>query len=286
MIVVGLATPGSMGTAYGRALMAGGTAVVTSVDGRSERTRRLADGLGILPTLTEVVAVADVVVSVCPPAEARTVAVHVAHLSDQLGRAPLFVDLNAVAPSTVIEIQNAIAPAGLDLVDGAVGGVPPVGSSTARLFLSGPRAAEIAELTAPGFAPMVLGGEVGLASAVKMCTTSVHKAMAAVWAQALETALRYGVLDVVLADLASRFPESVVDAPFDIARAASTSGRVGPEARQIALTQASAGLSPELFAGVEAVYERLGRSPLAALPPEEITDLPDLKAVLDMLRVR
>ena len=46
----------------------GGARVVATVDGRSERTRRLAHGLELLPSLAEVVAASDLVVSVCPPA--------------------------------------------------------------------------------------------------------------------------------------------------------------------------------------------------------------------------
>lgn len=41
--------------------------------------------------------------------------------------------------------------------------------------------------------------------------------------------------------------------------------------------------SPELFAGMAAVYARLSATPLAALTPEEARDLTDLEAVLARL---
>ena len=56
MTVIGIVSPGAMGSALGRAWAAGGARVVATVDGRSARTRRLAHGLELLPTLADVVA--------------------------------------------------------------------------------------------------------------------------------------------------------------------------------------------------------------------------------------
>ena len=94
-----------------------------------------------------------------------------------------------------------------------------------------------------------------------MCTASVYKGTTAVWMQALQTARRLGVLDVVLADLAEAYPDQVATAAGRLATAASKSGRFVAEMEQIALTQAAAGASPELFAGMAAVYARLARTP-------------------------
>jgi hypothetical protein len=52
----------------------------------------------------------------------------------------------------------------------------------------------------------------------------------------------------------------------------------------IAATQAAAGGSVELFAGIAAVYRRLASTPLAATSPEEAAALDDLTAVLARLR--
>ena len=74
MATVGIVSPGAMGSAVGRALLRGGARVVATVAGRSERTARLAEGLELLPALDAVVAEADVVLSIVPPAEAPAVA--------------------------------------------------------------------------------------------------------------------------------------------------------------------------------------------------------------------
>jgi len=69
---VGIVSPGAMGSAIAHALAVGGARVVTSVSGRSERTRRLAERAGaeLLPDLRAVVREAEVVLSIVPPESA------------------------------------------------------------------------------------------------------------------------------------------------------------------------------------------------------------------------
>lgn len=279
---IGIVSPGAMGSALGRAWAAGGARVVATVEGRSERTRGLAHGLELLPSLTDVVRSADVVVSICPPAAAGAVLGTVVAATG--GSRPLLVDLNAVSPDTVRELADRAAAAGLDLVDGAVSGGPPGPGDDTMVYLSGRRAAELAGLAADGIRTRVVGDEVGAASGVKMCTASVYKGTTALWAQALQTAHALGVLDVVLDDLGEAFPEMVPGAARRIAVATSKAHRFVGEMEQIAATQEAAGASGELFAGMAAVYRRLAASDLAALSPEEARALADLTDVLTRLR--
>ncbi|GAB2619377.1 hypothetical protein Aab01nite_33410 [Paractinoplanes abujensis] len=88
MVTVGLVSAGFMGAGLGRALIEGGARVVTTIDGRSARTARLAAeaGLELLPTLTDVVAVADVVLSVTPPGVAVDTARSIAVAARRAGR--------------------------------------------------------------------------------------------------------------------------------------------------------------------------------------------------------
>ncbi len=278
---IGIVSPGAMGSALGRAWAAGGARVVATVEGRSERTRGLAHGLELLPSLAEVVAASDVIVSVCPPAYAATV------LDDVLAvvgdHRPLLADLNAVAPETVRGLADRAAAYGLDLVDGAVSGGPPQPGDDTMVYLSGGRAAELAALAADGIRTRVVGDGVGAASGVKMCTASVYKGTTALWAQALQTAHALGVLDVVLDDLAEAFPEQVPGAGRRIAVSTTKAHRFVGEMEQIAATQAAAGAAGELFEGMAAVYRRLATTDLARLSPEEARTLDDLTAVLTRL---
>lgn len=87
MVTVGLVSVGFMGSGLGGALRQGGARVVTTVDGRSQRTARLAAeaGLELLPTLADVLAVAEVVLSVTPPGAAVKTAQAIAVAANEAG---------------------------------------------------------------------------------------------------------------------------------------------------------------------------------------------------------
>jgi 3-hydroxyisobutyrate dehydrogenase-like beta-hydroxyacid dehydrogenase len=269
---VGIVSPGAMGSALADALE---SRVVATLEARSERTRGLAaqaERLELLPTFGDVLREADVVLSVVPPGEAEEIGSAIR----QAGARFLFVDLNAVSPETVRRI-------GAD-VDGAISGPPPWRPDTTRIYLSGPRAAEVESLPWTRVELVVVGEEVGTASAVKMCTASVYKGTTALLAHALLTARSAGVLEHVLDDLRSSFPELIDGAGTAVARATTKSARYVPEMREIAETQAGAGLPRELFDGVAAAYEALSKRELARMAPEDIRAGLDVAKALDQLR--
>lgn len=282
MRTIGIVSPGAMGSALGRAWQAGGASAVTTVAGRSARTRELAEGLTLMDSLEDVVAASDVVVSICPPAVAEQSLSEVVAAARRTSSCPLLADLNAVSPGTVDRLVGLAD--GLDLVDGSISGHPPVPGGDTMLYLSGPRAAELAALPADGLRTRIVGDRAGQASAVKMCTASVYKGTTALWSQALETADRLGVLDVVVEDLAEEFPGTAAAAGKLIALATSKSARFVGEMREIAATQEAAGVSRELFEAMAAVYTRLARTSLAELSPEQAGALSDLREVLSRLR--
>jgi 3-hydroxyisobutyrate dehydrogenase-like beta-hydroxyacid dehydrogenase len=278
---IGIVSPGAMGSALGRAWAAGGARVVATVNGRSERTRRLAHGLELLPTLAEVVRASDLVLSVCPPGAAAEVLDDV--LAAASGTTPVYADLNAISPALAESLADSAAARGLPFVDGSISGGPPTPGGDTLVYLSGSHAAWLAGLAADGIRPRVVGERPGTASAVKMCTASVYKGTTLVWLQALETAHRLGVLDHVLADLGEEFPDEVAGAARRLAMAASKSGRFVGEMDQIAATQGAAGVGSTLFAGMSAAYERVSRTPLGDLTPEEARRIDDLSDVLRRL---
>lgn len=280
---IGIVSPGAMGSALGRAWQAGGARVLATVEGRSERTRALAQGLELVPDLTTVVGESDVVVSICPPGQARAVLVTILDAARERRVSPVVADLNAISPATVQELAALAEASGLHLLDGSISGGPPAPGDDTMLYLSGGPTGVLADLPADGLRTQVVGSAPGLASAVKMCTASVYKGTTALWTQALQTAYSHGVLDVVLADLAEAFPGTAGRAGRLIAVATSKSGRFVDEMEQIAATQGAAGVSPELFEGMAAVYARLSQTPLGRLTPEQARELTDLRTVLDRL---
>jgi 3-hydroxyisobutyrate dehydrogenase-like beta-hydroxyacid dehydrogenase len=264
MPTVGIVSPGAMGSAVGGSLLRGGARVVATVTGRSERTKGLAQAAGVelLPSPADVVAAADVVLSIVPPDHAESVA------ADFSG-ARLLADLNAVSPETARRISTE--------VDGSISGPPPTTAGTTRIYLSGPRAAEIAALPFAGVAVAVVGDEVGLASAVKMSTASVYKGSVALLAQALRAADHYGVLEHVLDDLG----EVAGGAGRRIARAAAKADRYVGEMHEISAAQRSAGLEPALFEAMAKVYAEIAATPLGRVAPEDVeSELADVLAQL------
>jgi len=278
---VGIVSAGAMGSAVGRALREGGAAVVTTLDGRSERTAHLAGeaGLELLADLDAVVAGAEIVLSIAPPGEAEAVAGDVAASAARTGTRPLVADLNAISPATVGRIDASLRRAGLDLVDGSISGPPPHAAGTTRIYLSGPRVDEVAALPFTRVGAIFVGDEVGTASAVKMCTASVYKGSVALLTHALLTAHSNGVLDHVLDDLG----ELADGAARSLARSATKSGRYVPEMLEIAATQAAAGLTPALFEAMAEVYAALSHGELARMAPEDVGADADLDAVLRKL---
>jgi 3-hydroxyisobutyrate dehydrogenase-like beta-hydroxyacid dehydrogenase len=327
MTTVGMVSPGFMGAGLGWALIEGGARVVATVEGRSARTRRLAEqaGLELLPTLADVLTAADVVLSVTPPGQALTAARRIAATARECGATPLVADLNAISPATMAAVADALTgpaatstmpatsepaaassgpassgpaatnppikpaaadpltgltaadvPAGLAVVDGSISGAPPTVRPGANVYFSGPRAAELAALPWAGkIEPIVLGAEIGSASALKMCTASVYKGLNGLVTQAMRTAGRHGVLDRVIADLKS----AGLDGSGGVAVAATKAHRYVDEMREISATQAAAGLPPALFEAFAQVYAEIAKTALAEGDPESTGGLTPAEVV-------
>ena len=285
MPTVGIVSPGAMGSAVANALARGGARVVATVAGRTTRTTSLAQraGLDLLPDLAAVVREADVVLSIVPPEAAEAVAEDGAALARGSSDRPLFADLNAIAPETSRRLASVLAGAGCDYVDGSISGPPPWRQGTTRIYLSGERACAVAALPISGVECVVVGAEVGMASAVKMSTASVYKGTSALLAHALLAAERNGVLEHVLDDLRVGSPELLANVARRLASAATKSERYVAEMREIALAQSAAGLTPALFAAMAEVFDALSTSELARSAPEDIPQDVTLEGVLDAL---
>jgi 3-hydroxyisobutyrate dehydrogenase-like beta-hydroxyacid dehydrogenase len=283
---VGIVSPGAMGSAVADALARGGAHVVATLAGRSDRTTRLAARarIELLPDLVAVVRAAEVVFSIVPPEAAPAVADEVLGAGRNQSVGPVLVELNAIAPATALRIEAAAAEAELDVVDGSISGPPPWKRRTTRVYLSGARADEVAALPFDGVDLIVVGTEVGAASAVKMSTASVYKGSSALLLQALRTAHSNGVLEHVLADLQTAAPELVANVEARLARAAAKSGRYVAEMHEIASTQSAAGLTPALFDAMAEIYAKLAETPLAEASPEDAPSTLTMRELLESLR--
>jgi 3-hydroxyisobutyrate dehydrogenase-like beta-hydroxyacid dehydrogenase len=276
--MIGLVGAGYMGSGLAISLMRGGHEVATTVAGRSVRTRGLVEraGIGVVADLGALVSSAEIVLVVTPPNAAIDAARDIAAAASASGSRPVVVDLNAIAPSTVRRAGAILAGVGIDLVDGSISGPPPTARPGARIFLSGPRAAEIAALNWQDVVPILVDGPIGQASAVKMSTASVYKGIVGIVTQALRSADHYGVLDPVVGELGDRLASAA-----DVASAATKADRYVGEMHEIAATQEAAGLTPALFDALAEVFANVATSPLAAGNPEDVGD--DARPIADVI---
>ena len=196
---VALLHPGEMGSAIGACLVRRGVRVVWASSGRSAETRARARAAGLedLGSTERALGAADLALSVCPPHGALELAREVAGH----GFEGVFVDANAVSPETARAVGRAVEKAGASFVDGGIIGPPPVEAGRTRMYLSGPRAAEVAALFASSpLEAIALGAPAGAASAIKACYAAWTKGATALLAGVRALAESEGVEAALLSE--------------------------------------------------------------------------------------
>ena len=181
-----------MGSVVGECLSAAGARVVWPRRAAAGPLPGAAAAAGLedLGTPASVVQASDVILSVCPPGAATDVARLVAAARFR----GLYVDANAVAPATARAVGEIVGATGADFVDGGIIGPPPRQAGTTRLYLSGPRAGEVADLfKGSALEAIVMPGDIGTASALKMAYAAWTKGSSALLLAVRALAIREGV---------------------------------------------------------------------------------------------
>ena len=272
MKTIAIISPGNMGHAVGRLLGSRGFAVVTSLAGRSPRTRGLAERAGIrdLGSIDALVAEADLVLSIMPPAAAVAAAQEVAAAMTAAKVAPPYADCNAIAPATTERIATLIGAAGAPYIDAGIIGGPPANGSGPRLYASGPAGHLLAPLAGGGLVVRDLGGAVGRASALKMCYAAVTKGTSALQFAQLAAASRLGVDEALAAELADSQAATYAGMRRALPGLPARAPRWIEEMRQIAATFEAVGVPGDFHRGAAALYELLSATPFANEPEEAV----------------
>src|SRR5688572_23256973 len=118
------------------------------------------------------------------------------------------IDVNSAAPATKIECAALIAAAGGRYVEAAVmTSVPPHGIRVPML-LGGAHAAQAEVLLRGlGFVPETVSGDIGVASAIKLCRSVIIKGLESLVVESFSAARALGVEKQVLASLAETYPQ-------------------------------------------------------------------------------
>jgi 3-hydroxyisobutyrate dehydrogenase-like beta-hydroxyacid dehydrogenase len=241
-----------MGAAVGAALVDVGADAVWLAAGRSADTSRRATAAG-MHTIADLHD-CDLVLSVCPPGAALEVAEQAAGQRFS----GLYVDANAVSPTTAREVATIVTAGGAAYVDGGIIGPPPHRPGTTRLYLSGERAADVSA-AAHAFhesrlEPVVLEAAPYAASATKMTYAAWTKVSAALLLATRDAARALDVEDVLRAEWATSQPD-LADRLRAAERSAAAKGwRWEAEMREIARTFGEAGLPPGFGAAAAEVF--------------------------------
>ena len=275
---VGILSPGDMGHTVGNVLRENGLRVITCLKDRSQRTRQLAEKAGIIdvPTYSQLVTEADLILSIMVPAQAMSAASAVAAVLQQ-------TDCNAIAPQTVRKLGDVITAAGGTFVDASIIGPPPRTPGVTRFYASGPNLDTFSELNNYGLDVRTLGDEIGLASAIKMCYASLTKGLTALCTELLTAASVLGVSDALTAEfqlsqsaLFERMERGLPSMPPKARR------WIG-EMEEISATFEHVGLTPNILTGAADMYRFVGDTHLADLPPEARDEFPSLAELIEIL---
>jgi 3-hydroxyisobutyrate dehydrogenase-like beta-hydroxyacid dehydrogenase len=248
-MATGFLHPGAMGASLAAACRG---VRLWSSDGRSELTRARAAAAGMEDAgpIDALVERADVIVSVCPPSAAIDVARAVA----TIGFDGIYVDVNAISPTTTRLIGTYFER----FVDGGVIGPPVQVAGSTRLYLSGDDAHEVAALWAgSALDPRVVGGGAGAASAVKVCFAAWTKGTAALLLAIRALAVAEDVEEALLAEWATSLPGLSEESDRAASGNAPKAWRFEGELAEIAQSFAAHDLPDGFGRAAAEVYARL-----------------------------
>jgi len=256
MKTIVLLHPGNMGSTIGACAAAGDARVLWVSAQRSAATRARAQRRGLIETasLAEALGQSEIVLSVCPPEFAAETAKSVAALKFR----GIYVDANAVSRATAEEIGRIVTAAGADFVDGGIIGAPVERAGTTRLYLSGPRAAEIAELfTGSMLDARAIGDVPGAASALKVAYAAWTKCTDILVLTIRAFAGREGIDQALLQEWAISQPALEKKCERAAAVAAPKAWRFVGEMREISEAFETAGLPGGFHLAAAEICERL-----------------------------
>jgi 3-hydroxyisobutyrate dehydrogenase-like beta-hydroxyacid dehydrogenase len=272
---IGLLHPGEMGASIGAAARAAGTSVCWASAGRSDASRRRAAEAGIddAHTLAALAARSDVILSVCPPEAARSLAENVLGA----GFKGIFVDANAVSSATARDLASMVEDAGAHFVDGGIIGPPAHREGTTRLYLSGAEASSVASaFRGSPLEALVIGPRPGAASALKMSYAAWTKGSAALLTAIRALARAEGVEAALLEEWSLSQPGLEARSAAGARNNAFKAWRFAGEMREIATTFEACGLPGGFHQAAADIYQRLAAY-------KDCDPAPELSEVMDTI---
>jgi 3-hydroxyisobutyrate dehydrogenase-like beta-hydroxyacid dehydrogenase len=258
---VAIVAAGNMGAGVGGRLVEHGVEVLTLLTGRSAASQKRAKEAGMIGVSAEQLVDVDLLLSIVPPASALSFAEQTAFALKSARRKPVFVDCNAVNPTTVRHIQAVIAATGTDFVDAGIIGFPPRPGSpkTPHIYASGEHAPKLAVLSEYGLDIRVLDAPVGAASALKMAYAGINKGGQALFSAMVLAATRAGSADALREELMESESPILAAMSERIPQMYSKAWRWAPEMLEIAEFVREDPAAHDLFVTFSKFYDRIAQ---------------------------
>jgi len=263
---IAILMPGDMGHGVGLVLRQHGHEVITSLEGRSERTRKLAKAgqLKDVGDLDAVVSEAYMILSILPPTSAPKLAKDVGAAMGRTGKTPVYVDCNAISPGTTTELSAHITDAGAAFIDAGIIGLAPNKSKASRFYVSGPDTRAMEALDGKGFEVINLGPNIGQASAMKMVYAGLTKGSWTLWTSVLLTAQQNNLLDPLIAEFEHSQGGNLAAMRSKVPFLPADSGRWIGEMEEISKTFREADVSGGFHDGAAWMFQLMSETPFAS----------------------
>ncbi|MGE5202020.1 MAG: DUF1932 domain-containing protein [Acidobacteriota bacterium] len=261
--VIVVIAQGEMGAGVGGRLRERGAEVRTSLKGRSAASAERAKRHGLISVEDDAALLcdADFVLSIVPPGEAAGLAKRLAPALAAAPKKPLYVDCNAINPTTMAEVAGIVAATGAACVDaGIIGGPPRADAPGPKFYASGPAVARFAALGDWGLDVRVLDERIGTASALKMAYGSLTKGLTALAVTMALGATRAGVADALRRELADSQPALDAWIKRQMPRMFPKAYRWVAEMEEISAHLGTGTPGGEIYRGIARLYEEIARS--------------------------
>ena len=256
--IVAVIAPGMMGSAVANCLTVSGLEVRTLLDGRGPDTLARAKAAGMKGASEAEIAGCDFILSILPPGSAQALAERLAPALRAAEKKPIYVDCNALDPSTVLRIARVVEESGATFVDGGIiGGPPTPGSKATKIYLSGPDASKVTVLEQFGLTMPVQPGPIGAASAMKMSYAGITKGFTALGCAMMLAATRAGTADALKAELSKSQPALYGWLTGQMPKMYSKAYRWVAEMEEIAAFVGEDPAGAKFFEGAAELYQRI-----------------------------
>lgn len=246
---IGILSIGEMGFHWADLLKNNNVPVFTFDKNRSDTTRQRAANAGVtsVPTLSDLVSETDLIVSlVIPTAAAQVASSLAATLQDVNKKEVCFLDANAISPMTAQKIKNIFGTLQLTYIDGCIIGSSAKLTKDTIIYVSGPQAEKIEQLSQYGFTVRTLGEDIGQASAFKIIYAGLTKGLQGLLVELLVGAKSLNLLDPLIECYEERLPGLVKKVGRGIAALPVHAGRRAEEMDELEQTFQHYGLISEM----------------------------------------